>query len=41
MREAIRKVYLCCDSCTENRVSRPQKSNEIDFTNVFENFYPT
>ena len=40
MREAIKKFYLGCNSCTENRISRPQKANEIDFTNVFENFYP-
>ena len=40
MREALRKSYLNCASCTENRISRPQKPNEIDFTNVFENFYP-
>ena len=41
MREALRKSYLSCNSCTENRISKPNaKSNEIDFTNVFENFYP-
>jgi hypothetical protein len=38
MREAIKKIYLECNSCTENRISSPQKANEIDFTNVFENF---
>ena len=37
MREALRRSYLSCASCTENRISRPEKSNEIDFTNVFEN----
>ena len=41
MREALRKSYLSCSSCTENRISRPNaKSNEVDFANVFENFYP-
>ena len=40
MREAIKKSYMECNSCTENRISRPQKANEIDFSDVFEIVYP-
>ena len=33
----------CCKECQEwalNRNSKPQKKNEIDFSNLFENFFP-
>ena len=40
MREQIKKLYNDCSNCTEHRISRPQKTNEIDYKNVFENFYP-
>ena len=40
MGEQIKKLYNDCISCTEHRISRSQKTNEVDYKNVFENFYP-
>ena len=40
MRKQIKETYDHCQPCTENRISRPQKSNEISQRDVFANFYP-
>jgi hypothetical protein len=40
MRKQIKETYDHCKPCTENRVSRPQKSNEISQKDVFANFFP-
>ena len=40
MRKQIKKLYNDSSSCTENRISRPQKTNQISYKNVFENFFP-
>ena len=40
MRKQIKKTYDHCQPCTENRISRPQKSNKISQKDVFANFYP-
>ena len=29
-----------CQECALNKNSKPQKKNEIDFSDLFENFYP-
>ena len=40
MREQLKHFYESCDACTMHRNSRPQKSNEISMSNLFNNFYP-
>ena len=40
MRKDIKNTYDQCKPCTEYRVSRPQKTNEISYKDVFANFYP-
>jgi hypothetical protein len=40
MRKQIKETYDHCQPCTENRISRPQKSNKISQKDVFANFYP-
>ena len=40
MRQQIKDTYNNCRPCTEHRTSKPQKSNEISYKDVFENFYP-
>ena len=40
MRQEVRRKYEGCQACTVNRMSLPQKRNEISLRNVFENFYP-
>ena len=39
MRKQIKETYDHCKPCIENRVSRPQKSNEISQKDIFANFY--
>ena len=40
MRKQIKEIYDHCQPCTEHRISRPQKPNEISQSEVFANFYP-
>ena len=40
MRQSIREFYLKCEECTENRISRAQPKNEVDYGNLFNNFMP-
>ena len=40
MREQFKQFYENCEACTLHRNSRPQKSNEISMSNLFDNFYP-
>ena len=40
MREQLKQFYESCVACTLHRNSRPQKSNEISMSNLFNNFYP-
>ena len=40
MRHQIKETYNHCKPCTEHRVSKPQKPNEISQRDIFENFYP-
>ena len=40
MRCQIKDTYNHCKPFTENRVSKPQKPNEISQRDIFENFYP-
>ena len=39
MRADIESCYKECQECALNKNSKPQKKNEIDFSNLFENFY--
>ena len=40
MRQNIKDLYNGCKQCTEHRISRPQKPNEVSFKDVFSNFFP-
>ena len=40
MRNQLKDFYENCNECTLHRNSRPQKSNEISMSNLFNNFYP-
>ena len=40
MHADLKKTYIECTQCTENRISKPQKDNENSFRNIFENFFP-
>ena len=40
MRQNIKEFYLRCEQCTENRISRAQPKNEIDYGDLFNNFMP-
>ena len=40
MRVDLEYHYNQCKECTENRISRPQKKNEINMSSLFDNFYP-
>ena len=40
MHADLKKTYIECAECTENRISKPQKDNENSFRNIFENFFP-
>ena len=40
MRAELDCHYTQRKACTENRISRPQKPNEVNMTSLFENFYP-
>ena len=40
MRKDIKNTYDQCKPCTEHRVSRPQKTNEVSYKDVFANFFP-
>ena len=39
MRAELDDHYTQCKACAENRISRPQKPNEVDMTSLFENFF--
>ena len=40
MRAELDSYYSQCQECTQNRISRPQKQNQINMTSLFENFFP-
>ena len=40
MRAELDDHYTQCKACTDNRISRAQKPNEVDMTSLFENFFP-
>ena len=40
LRADLKKTYEQCPECTENRISQPQKDNEISYRNIFNNIYP-
>ena len=39
-RQDLETHYKECKQCTENRISRPQMKNEVDMSNLFDNFFP-
>ena len=39
-RQDLEMHYNQCKECTENRISRPQMKNEVDMSNLFDNFFP-
>ena len=39
-RQDLEAHYKECKQCTENRISRPQMKNEVDMSNLFDNFFP-
>ena len=40
MQSALETHYTKCKPCTENRIPRAQKPNEVDISSVFQNFFP-
>ena len=40
IRADLESCYKQCQECALNRNSKPQKKNEIDMSNLFENFFP-
>ena len=39
-RQDLETHYKECKECTENRISRPQMKNEVDMSDLFDNFFP-
>ena len=40
MKAELDSCYSQCQECTKKRISRPQKQNEINMMNLFENYFP-
>ena len=40
MKKDLEACYIECQECALHRNSKPQKKNEVNFSDLFENFYP-